>query len=214
MMDVNQRWHRYRLMEQTAAALEKNGFKAVLFDDRQGALEWLCSEAAGAARVGIGGSKTLADLGLIDRLEAAGKTVLFHSRPELAPAERRHIMQEQLACDLFFCSTNALTVGGHLVNIDATGNRVCAMAFGPGKVVVVAGANKITTNIESALKRVKEVACPPNARRLGFETPCAKTGLCNDCNSPQRICRITTIIERRPRATDLQVCLINENLGY
>jgi hypothetical protein len=213
-MDENLRWHRRRLMEQTAVALEKNGFKAVLFDDRQRALEWLCAEAEGIGRVGIGGSMTLAELGLIDRLEAAGKTVLFHNRPELAQEARRQIMQEQLGCDLFVASTNALTVGGHLVNIDATGNRVCSMAFGPRKVIVVAGSNKISMNIESALKRVKEVACPPNARRLGFDTPCAKTGLCNDCNSPQRICRITTIIERRPRATDLQVCLINENLGY
>ncbi len=213
-MDGNLRWHRHRLMEQAAAALEKNGFKTMLFDDRQGALDWLCAEAEGAERVGIGGSMTLAEMGLVDRLDAAGKTVLFHSRPELAPEERRQVMQEQLGCDMFFSSTNALTVGGHLVNIDATGNRVCSMAFGPRKVIVVAGANKITQNIESALKRVKEVACPPNARRLGFDTPCAKTGLCNDCNSPQRICRITTIIERRPRATDLQVCLINEDLGY
>ena len=213
-MDENLRWHRRRLMEQTAAALEKNGFKTVLFDDRQGALEWLCAEAERAAKVGVGGSMTLVELGLIDRLEAAGKTVLFHSRPELSQEERRQIMQEQLGCDLFVSSTNALTVGGHLVNIDATGNRVCSMVFGPRKVIVVAGSNKITMNIEGALKRVKEVACPPNARRLGFDTPCAKTGLCNDCNSPQRLCRITTIIERRPRATDLQVCLINENLGY
>lgn len=213
-MDNNLRWHRYRLMEQAATALEKNGFKTALFEDRQQALEWLSAEAAAAMRVGIGGSMTLAELGIVERLEAAGKTVLFHSRPELAPDERRQVMQEQLGCDLFFSSTNALTVGGHLVNIDATGNRVCSMAFGPAKVIVVAGSNKITHDIESALKRVKEVACPPNARRLNFDTPCAKTGLCNDCNSPQRICRITTIIERRPRATDLQVCLINEDLGY
>lgn len=213
-MDNNLRWHRYRLMEQAATALEKNGFKTVLFADRYRALEWLCAEAEGAARVGIGGSMTLAEMGLVDRLDAIGKTVLYHSRPELAPEDRRQIMQEQLGCDLFFSSTNALTVDGHLVNIDATGNRVCSMAFGPRKVIVVAGSNKITQSIESALKRVKEVACPPNARRLGFDTPCAKTGLCNDCNSPQRICRITTIIERRPRATDLQVCLINEDLGY
>ena len=213
-MDKNLRWHRYRLMEQAAAALEKNSFKTVLFEDRQQALEWLSAEAAGATRLGIGGSMTLTELGIVERLESAGKTVLFHSRPELAPEERRQVMQEQLGCDLFLSSTNALTVGGHLVNIDATGNRVCSMAFGPEKVIVIAGSNKITQDIESALRRVKEVACPPNARRLNFDTPCAKTGLCNDCNSPQRICRITTIIERRPRATDLQVCLINENLGY
>jgi len=213
-MDENMRWHRRRLMEQAAAGLERNGFKVVLFDDRQAALEWLSTEADDAATVGIGGSMTLLELGLVARMEEAGKTVLFHGRPEAGLDERRRIMQEQLSCDLFLSSTNALTVGGHLVNIDASGNRVCAMAFGPRKVVVIAGANKIVADIDSALKRVREVACPPNARRLGFDTPCAKTGLCSDCNSPQRICRITTIIERRPRATDLTVCLVNENLGY
>ena len=124
------------------------------------------------------------------------------------------MMQEQLGCDLFFTSTNALTLKGHLVNIDATGNRVGAMVFGPRRVIVVAGANKIATDLEAALARVKTFACPPNARRLGFDTPCAHTGLCTDCNSPQRICRVTTIIERQPRATDLAVCLVNEDLGY
>jgi len=213
-MDENMRWHRRRLMEQTAAGLERNGFKVMLFDDRQAALEWLANEAEGAATVGVGGSMTLSELDLVARMEQIGKVVLFHGRPEAGQDERRRIMQDQLSCDLFLSSTNALTVGGHLVNIDATGNRVCAMAFGPSKVVVVAGANKIVGDIEGALRRVREVACPPNARRLGFDTPCAKTGLCSDCNSPQRICRITTIIERRPRATDITVCLINEDLGY
>ncbi len=88
------------------------------------------------------------------------------------------------------------------------------MAFGPHRVVVVAGANKITADVESALRRVKEVACPPNAKRLGFATPCATTGQCADCDSEQRICRITTIIERCPRSTSIEICLINDELGY
>ncbi len=213
-MDANLRWHRSLLMEQASAGLKKNGFGTVLFEDRDSALEWLAAEAKDARTVGFGGSMTLVELGMIERMERLGKRILFHSRPELAPEERRQIMQEQLGCDLFFTSTNALTVGGHLVNIDATGNRVCSMAFGPRKVIVVAGSNKIATDVEGALKRVKEVACPPNARRLGFDTPCSKTGQCSDCNSPQRICRITTIIERQPRASQLQVCLINEDLGF
>jgi hypothetical protein len=156
----------------------------------------------------------LAELGLIGRLEAAGKQTLVHGRAGLSLEERRQIMAAQQQCDLFFTSSNALTLQGQLVNIDATGNRVCAMAFGPRKVVVVAGANKISYSLEAALRRVKEVACPPNARRLNFNTPCAKTGLCSDCNSPDRICRITTIIDKKPRATDMLICLINEDLGY
>lgn len=213
-MDTNLRWHHERLLAETAAALEKNGIPARVFAERAEAISYLEREAADAQSIGFGGSMTLAELDLPNRLHRSGKTCLIHGRPELSKAERRQVMQEQLNCDLFFTSTNALTLQGHLVNIDATGNRVCAMVFGPQKVIVVAGVNKIAMNLEAALRRVREVASPPNARRLGFETPCAKTGVCCDCRSPQRICRITTIIERQPRATDLRVCLINEALGY
>ncbi len=213
-MDQHLQWHRRQQLDIAAEALRKNGFPAQVFDQRDEALEFLLTEAAEAETVGFGGSMTLAELGLTSRLRVAGKTVLVHGQAGLSGEERRRIMQQQLNCDLFFTSTNALTLKGHLVNIDATGNRVGSMAFGPRKVVVVAGVNKLTADLESALKRVREVACPPNARRLGFDTPCAKTGVCNDCNSSQRICRITTIIERQPRSTDLRICLINEDLGY
>lgn len=213
-MDENLRWHRRRLMEEAAASLEKNGIPAALFEDCEEALAYLQQEAMEAETIGFGGSMSLSELGLAALLEKSGKTTLVHGRRGLSPEERRAVMQEQLGCDLFFTSTNALTLTGFLVNIDATGNRVCSMAFGPKKVIVVAGTNKVTADLESALRRVKEVACPPNARRLGFNTPCARTGLCSDCNSPDRICRITTIIEKKPRATDLRVCLINEDLGY
>lgn len=213
-MDQHQQWQRRRLMEQAATALEKNGFTVSLFDRRDEALVHLEQLAASAETVGFGGSMTLEGLGLAGRIEALGKKTLVHGRAGLTPVERRQVMRQQLGCDLFFTSTNALTLQGHLVNIDASGNRVCAMAFGPPRVVVVAGSNKLTGNLESALTRIKEEAAPPNAKRLNFDTPCAKTGRCSDCNSPQRICRIVTIIERCPRATDLHICLINEILGY
>jgi hypothetical protein len=213
-MDENLRWHRGRLMAEAAASLEKNGIPTAVFEGREEALAYLQQEAGNAETVGFGGSMSLAELGLIAIMEKSGKKTLVHGRRGLSSEERRSVMQEQLNCALFFTSTNALTLGGHLVNIDATGNRVGAMMFGPKKVIVVAGSNKIAADLESALKRVKEVACPPNARRLGYHTPCAVTGMCSDCNSPERICRVTTIIERKPRATDLRVCLINEDLGY
>ena len=213
-MDDNLRWRRQQLMETAGAALEKNGFATMLFSSRQEAVPYLMQAAAEATTVGFGGSMTITELGLAGFLAQAGKKTLLHTLPGLSPAERRQVMQEQLGCDLFFTSTNALTLKGQLVNIDATGNRVGAMAFGPKRVIVVAGANKLVVDLDSALKRIKEMASPPNARRLGYKTPCAQTGVCSDCNSPQRICRITTIIERCPRATDIQVCLINEDFGY
>lgn len=213
-MDENMRWQRQMLMEKTSAALEKHGFRSVVFATRDEALPFLLAEAATATTVGFGGSMTLAELGLARQIAGTGKRTLIHGRAGLSASERRTVMQEQLNCDLFFTSTNAVTLDGILVNIDATGNRVCAMIFGPAKVWIVAGSNKVCADLPTALKRIREVVAPPNARRLGYKTPCAVTGLCSDCDSPERICRVTTIIERKPRATEIGVCLINEDLGY
>ena len=94
------------------------------------------------------------------------------------------------------------------------GKTVFAMTFGPKKVVITAGMNKVTPDLESALGRVKEIAGPMRAKSLNMDTPCAETGVCNDCNSPQRICRVTTILHRRPMLTDISVVLINQSLGF
>jgi hypothetical protein len=143
-----------------------------------------------------------------------GKELLIHGVPGLSIEERLAIMRRQLTCDLFLTGTNALTLSGFLVNIDATGNRVGSMLFGPRKVIVVAGRNKLVDgDIGAAIRRVKESASPPNANRLNYATPCAKTGFCSDCNSPDRICRITTVIDRKPRLTDLRVLVVNEDMG-
>jgi len=213
-MDDNLRWHHRQLMEKTAAALQKNGFSTALFDSCDEAVKFLLESSAESESIGFGGSMTLDKLDLPSRFAALGKTTLVHGQPGLTAEQRRGVMQQQLNCDLFLTSTNALTLNGQLVNVDATGNRVSSMFFGPKRVIVVAGVNKVSADLDSALARVKNVAAPPNARRLGFATPCAQTGICSDCDSPQRICRITTILDRRPRATEILVCLINESLGY
>jgi L-lactate utilization protein LutB len=213
-MDEHLIWHRRTRLDLAARAFEKNGFGAHVFDRVEEAVPFLMEQAAEAQTVGFGGSMTLAEMGLPARCEETGKKTLVHGRPGLTPEQKREVMGEEQRCDLFFTGTNALTLQGQLVNIDGVGNRVCAMAFGPKRVIVVAGVNKITHNLDSALRRVKDFASPPNAKRLNLNTPCASTGLCSDCNSPDRICRITTIIDRAPRLTDIQICLINDDLGY
>jgi len=119
-----------------------------------------------------------------------------------------------MTCDLFLCSVNAIARTGELVSIDGVGNRINAMNFGPKKVIIVAGINKIAEDLPHALERVRNVAAPQNARRLGLALPCAKTGRCEDCNSPQRICRSILIMERRPLLTDITIVLVHEELGY
>ena len=107
-----------------------------------------------------------------------------------------------------------MTLDGCLVNIDGHGNRVAAMIYGPTKVIVVAGRNKIVEgDIADAIRRIKDKAAPPNAMRLERETPCAATGFCNDCDAPHRICHVTTIIDSKPGATDLHVLVVNEDMG-
>jgi len=124
------------------------------------------------------------------------------------------VRRAHINSDVFITSTNAVTETGELVNIDGTGQRVAAMIFGPGRVVVVAGVNKITGDLEEGLWRASNVAAPMNARRLRSETPCVETGECDDCVAPGRICGITTIIHRRPSRTPFTVVLVGEKLGY
>ncbi len=207
-------WTYEQKCEKAVAALEKNGFTAVYCRTGREAFDYIIQEAEGADSVGFGGSMSVADLKVADRLREMGKEILNHSAPGLTPEERLAVMHRQLTCDLFLTGTNAVTLSGCLVNIDATGNRVGSMFFGPKKVIVVAGRNKLVDGgVQEAIDRIKEWASPPNARRLNYKTPCGTTGFCSDCNSPDRICRITTVIDRKPRLTDLRVLVVNEDMG-
>jgi hypothetical protein len=111
-------------------------------------------------------------------------------------------------------SANALTMDGRLVNLDATGNRVAAMCFGPGKVILVVGLNKVVYDLEGAMARVKHHAAPINAIRVNRDTPCRETGLCHDCHSPARICNMWLIIEGQLQEQRIHVKLVGEDLGY
>jgi LUD domain len=195
-------------------SLCRNGFTAVYCKTASQALDYIVREAEEADTIGFGGSLSVIDLPVADRLREMGKELLMHFVPGFTREERLAVMRRQLTCDLFLTGTNAVTLSGSLVNIDATGNRVASMFFGPKKVIVVAGRNKLVDgDAEAAIKRIKGSSSPPNAKRLNFNTPCARTGFCSDCSSPDRICRITTIIDRKPRMTDLRVLVVNEDMG-
>jgi hypothetical protein len=196
-------------------SLQKNGFGAVYCATPNEAFAFIVREAADAVSIGFGGSMSIVGLGVEARLREMGREILNHADPVLSRDERFDVMRRQLTCDLFLTGTNALTLSGELVNIDATGNRVAAMFFGPRKVIVVAGRNKLVDGtFRDAIARVKNWATPPNARRLNFKTPCASSGFCSDCNSPDRLCRVTTIIDRKPRFTDVRVLVVNADLGF
>ena len=208
-------WSHEQKCRKAVASLGKNGFTAIYCETPQDAVEYIIAGAADAASVGFGGSMSIVALGVEQLLREQGKEILNHGIPALSLEERLAIMRRQLTCDLFLSGCNALTLNGELVNIDATGNRVAAMFFGPRKVIVVAGRNKLVDGTpRDAIDRVKAWATPPNSKRLNFKTPCCTTGFCSDCNSPERLCRVTTIIDRKPRFTDLHVLVVNAELGF
>lgn len=208
-------WKHEKKCLKTVEALKKNAFSAYYFADKDSAIKYIQNLVKDAHTIGIGGSMTIAQLGLYDLFINLGKDVYNHNQSGLSPSEKFEIMKKAIFTDIYFCSANAITINGEIVNIDATGNRVSAMIFGPKKVIIIAGRNKIIEgDINQAIKKIKDWASPPNAKRLSFKTPCAETGFCSDCNSPERICRIITIMERKPRLTDVEIILINEDLGF
>lgn len=212
--DLNN-WTHEQKCRKAVASLDKNGFTALYCDTPQAAAEYIITAADDSVTIGFGGSMSIVSLGVEQLLRDQGKEILNHASPTLSRDEKLEIMRRQLTCDLFLSGCNALTLNGELVNIDATGNRVGAMLFGPRRVIVVAGRNKLVDGTpQDAIERVKAWVTPPNSKRLNFKTPCSSTGFCSDCNSPDRLCRVTTIIDRKPRLTDLHVLVVNAELGF
>ena len=206
-------WHRDALGEKLVKALEKNLFTATYVQSREVATAKLLEMIPTNATIGFGGSVTIAQLGIIAKLEERGNPVQNYLKPGLSPEEMRAIRRQHLLSDVFLSGTNAVTLDGKLVNVDATGNRVGAMLFGPDKVFIVVGINKIVHDVAEAENRVKLWASPPNNKRLGYPNPCAQTGVCVDCQGPTRICNITTILHKKPRQTDFHVIVVGEELG-
>ena len=213
-MNQFQPWHAEALGLRTVKALQANHFKAAYHATAAAAVRELLQEIPLDATVGVAGSWTLQEIGLLDALEERGQTLLNHNRPGLSPEESLAIRRRQLTCDVFLTSTNALTVSGELVNVDGAGNRVAAMTFGPGKVFVVAGANKITPDIPAAQQRIKMSAAPLNNKRLNRPNPCTATGQCMDCQGASRICTTTSILHKKPLASDITILIIGEELGF
>ncbi|HQH43204.1 MAG TPA: lactate utilization protein [Syntrophorhabdaceae bacterium] len=208
------KWHSEKIIFRTIKALESNFFKAEFFSNRDSLLTQILKDIKPGEKIGFGGSVTIRELGIVERLKEKDAIALDHWKEGLEPHEIAEIRMAQLTSDLFLTSANAITENGEIINIDGIGNRVNAMTFGPKKVIIVAGINKIVPDIEAAIDRIKRVAAPMNAKRLNLPLPCAETGHCHDCNSDKRICRIISILVKKPSQTDISVYLINEELGY
>jgi L-lactate utilization protein LutC len=162
-----------------------------------------------------GGSTSLVEIGLWEAIkDIPGVKVFDPYRPELSSEEGLEQRRQGLLADIMIASSNAITLDGTLVNLDGMGNRVAAMAFGPKKVILVVGMNKVVPDLDAAFKRVKHYAAPLNNIRYGLPNPCVKTGLCTDCRTPNRLCNMWSVIEGHMVKDRIHVKLVGEPMGY
>ena len=193
--------------------LRHNGFQVVSFAEGKLAAAWLSQQVPEHAVAAFGGSVTLRQIGLAERLAAKHVELLDHWQEGLSAEDKTALLHRAFSADAYFCSVNACTLDGFLLNIDGSGNRIAASVYGPKHVYFVIGRNKLAKDLPAAMARAEEAAVA-NAKRLGMATPCVEQGVCSDCRAAQRICRAYMLIKRPVLGVKTTVVLIDEDLGY
>lgn len=198
------------LAQKIIKGLESRNMSGYYAADREEAKAIALSLIPEDSLVTMGGGQSVWDIGLVDALKAGNYRFLDRNLVE----DKRAAMLAAYDADVFLASANAITEDGVMVNLDGNANRVSAMAFGPKKLVLIVGMNKVCPDLDSAMKRARTVAAPINAQRFGLSTPCSKTGSCMDCKSPDTICcqMLITRFSRHPGR--IHVILVNDMLGF
>ncbi|MBI4977045.1 MAG: lactate utilization protein [Spirochaetes bacterium] len=201
-------------LKRLEAQLIRNMFDVTIVQNASEALHLLKNAVTREMSIGFGGSRTLEQIGIIDYLANGDYPKLLNrNKKGLSPDEKEDIQRAMFSADVFLTGTNAITMDGRLLNIDKNGNRVAAMMYGPKKVYVAAGVNKICASEENAEGRAKQAAMM-NAIRFNAGTPCLETLTCMDCRHSNRLCYYTTVIHRSWPARRIHIVLINETLGF
>ncbi len=194
--------------EKLQKSFAKKGCTVSRFSTAAQAVRHIADELAGMT-VGIGGSMSVEETGLYDLL-AERSTVYWHLLEKTD-----EVMLAACEAPVYITSANAVSEDGCIVNIDGRGNRLAGTLLKKDKVIFLVGANKITADLSSAIERARNVAAPKNAARLGFKTPCAVTGHCHDCASPERICSALLVLWQKPVwAREMELVVVDESLGY
>jgi LUD domain len=214
-MDKNQTSWNEKIAQQIIENLETRRMEGSYAATAARALEEVLAMVPHGASVYRCGSITTTSMGLWKKIAALPEVKIIDPFQQgLTPQESLAVRRKGLSADVMIASSNAITLDGRLVNLDGLGNRVAAMMFGPEKVILVVGMNKVAPDLDSAIARVKHYAAPVNAIRVGHETPCTANGLCADCRSAERICNMWSIIEGHRTRGRIHVKLVGEELGY
>ncbi len=201
------------LAERVIRNLQKRHYEAYYCHDVQDLRDTVRNLIPEGSSVTWGGSATIRDTGVTTMLKA-GNYEVYDRDDVKTPEEKVAIYRKAFECDYYLSGINAISESGIIVNIDGNGNRVAAITWGPKHVILVAGLNKVCPDTESAIRRAREVAAPLNMKRFNLNTPCAKTGLCQDCLSPDSICNYFSILRQCHPAERITVILVDGVLGY
>lgn len=212
-MDAVQEWAYECKAKDLVEALKKKDYDAVFAKDKDEAKNIVSEMLTDGATIAVGGSVTLSETGIMDEITSGTYQFIdrFHTDSFEQMLDR---YREGFTADFFVTSSNAITKDGEIINMDCTGNRTGSIAFGPKRVIIVIGVNKIVDTIDEGIKRTKEIA-PLNARRITHKTPCAVDGKCHDCHDTQTICNVTSIVHNCYKFPGrISVVVIPEVLGY
>jgi L-lactate utilization protein LutB len=206
---------RYDLLAQKVIQnLKSRHFEAYYCETTEDAVEKALSLIPAGDSVTWGGSMTLIESGLLDRVKQGDYQVIDRGAAT-TPEERMALMRKAFTCDTYLTSINRVSEDGVLVNVDGYGNRVAAITFGPRKVIAVVGMNKVAKTVDDALEQVRNVAAPVNVLRLGNDkTPCSTTGSCANCKTPQSICATVVCTRLCKEPGRIKVILVGEDIGY
>ena len=198
------------LAQKVIKGLESRNMSGYYAEDREAALKKALELIPEGSTATMGGGMSVYEIGLVKALKEGNYN--FIDREEAS--DKRAAMLAAYDADVFLASCNAITEDGVLINIDGNANRVSAIAHGPKKLVMIVGMNKVCSDVDGALKRARNVAAPINAQRFGISTPCAKTGACLDCKSPDTICCQFLVTRFSRHADRIHVILVNDTLGF
>lgn len=201
-------------MEALLKNLKSRNMNGYFVKDRDEAKKKVLSLIDKSQQIAFGGSITLDEIGIMDELRNGSYKLIDRDLIHSNHFMKRWVMKASPTQGTYLTGTNAITEEGEIFNVDGMGNRVNAIQFGPDKVIIVVGKNKIVKDIHEAIKRVENIAAPKNTARLKKNTPCVKEGHCVDCRSPERICNIWSIIKFQNHADRIHVIIIDEDLGY
>ena len=214
-MDAHQTVWNEKVAKEVIANLEKRRMAGSYAPTAAQAVSEIVEMIPAGSTVSRGGSMSAVEMGLWEEIGKLPDVKIFDPfQPDLSPEEGMKLRRQGLTADVMIASSNAITLDGKLVNLDGMGNRVAAMTFGPAKVILVVGINKVAPDLDSAMARVKHYAAPVNSIRLGLKNPCEENGLCADCRAPKRICNMWSIIEGHMIKDRIHVKLVGEDLGY